>query len=448
MKPNYYQTPLMCRVKKLMLLTLFFLIQSINYSKAGDTTYAITHVNVIPIIGEKLLYNQTVLIKNGKIASIKNAGSEKLPANVFIINGKNQYLMPGMADMHAHLPTGGSDEVPLKDYLKLNIVRGITMLRSMRGHESHPALRDSIRRRYIVGPDLYLASPVLPEEKDMTPDKAKALFREYKNKYDFVKYLYPLRPSLYDSVMMIAKQEGVKVAGHGPKGGIEAALKAKQTSIEHIDLFLREYKKDSLEFNKRIAQMAEAGIFSCPDVDWYYINWNQLKTEELKKRGGIQFLPPSLVDQWVSYSDKMHSQALEKNKEQFLNGIKTGKENLELFSKLLKKLNDARVPLLISAGDGYFIVPGYSFLNECKLFSAAGINNYDILKAATYNAAMISGETEEWGSVQENRRADLVLLSANPLDNIQNIEKINGVMLRGKWFVKKDLEKMRDGVKQ
>ena len=61
---------------------------------------------------------------------------------------------------------------------------------------------------------------------------------------------------------------------------------------------------------------------------------------------------------------------------------------------------------------------------------------------------MISGETEEWGSVQENRRADLVLLSANPLDNIQNIEKINGVMLRGKWFVKKDLEKMRDGVKQ
>jgi hypothetical protein len=195
----------------------------------------------------------------------------------------------------------------------------------------------------------------------ISPDKAKELFKEYKNKYDFVKYLYPLRPSLYDSVMMIAKQEGVKVAGHGPKGGIEAALKAKQTSIEHIDLFLREYKKDSLEFNKRIAQMAEAGIFSCPDVDWYYINWNQLKIDELKKRGGIEFLPPSLVDQWVSYSDKMHLQALEKNKEQFLNGIKTGKENLELFSKLLKKLNDARVPLLISAGDGYFIVPGYSF---------------------------------------------------------------------------------------
>ncbi|HXC06241.1 MAG TPA: amidohydrolase family protein, partial [Bacteroidia bacterium] len=331
------------------------------------------------------------------------------------------------------------------DYLRLNIIRGITTLRSMRGDAKHPALRDSIRQGYITGPTLYLGSPVLPSDKDLNPELAAKLIHQYKQEgFDFIKYLWPLKPAMFDTVLAIAAREGIRVAGHAPKAGLEAALQNKEASVEHIDAFLELYKKDSVKFRQVVHKLGDAGIFSCPDVQWYYLAWNQLALEQLEVRNGMNCIAPAVKEKW-EMEFKMNFAEHMKNRAEFVKQRNAHRKDLEMTARMIKAMQEEGIPLLLSPGDGAFIIPGYSMLDECRNFAEAGISPFEVLKAGTVNPASFCHW--ESGKVEPGKRADLVLLENNPLENVESLDHIQGVMVRGKWFSKDDLEKMEQEIR-
>ncbi|MFI5150335.1 MAG: amidohydrolase family protein [Bacteroidia bacterium] len=433
---------------KILFILLSVLGLEKGYTQHPEQTIAFTEVNVIPMDKDHVLKNQTVLIRGSKIMLVGNTADIKLPSDARIISAKGMYLIPGLADMHAHLPAGDAGDIGMVDYLKLNLIRGITTLRSMRGDTKQLALRDSLRKNLIAGPDLFLASPVLPPDKDLNPDLARTLIKKYKQEdFDFIKYLYTLNPALYDSVMTIASKEHIRVAGHCPKAGLEAALLNGQASVEHLDGFLELYKKDSAKFRETVHKMGLAGICACPDIQWYYLSWNQLGLEQLDGRKGMNLLSPELVGHWDSAYRASYTEHM-KNKPEFIKIRNGHRKDLEMSARMLATMQEQGLSLLLSPGDGPYVVPGFSMLEECRNFIASGISPYETLRAGTVNASAFFKAEKEWGTIEQGKKADLVLLRSNPLDNLDSLDQINGVMTRGVWYSAEELEKIQTELKE
>jgi len=418
-------------MKKLSIL-LFTCIFIFNVK---SQSLLITNVNVIPVEGgEAILKNQTVIIKNGKISEIipfkQEHTNDKLKA---IVDGTGKYLIPGLVDMHVHFPN--EKEIPLDQFFKLNLAAGVTTLRSMRGEPRHLTLRDSINKKLILAPDLYI-SISLPGDSTVTAKELKTFItKSKKENWDFVKYLSGLNPALFDSAALYCKQNNIKLAGHVYNQDLQTAIKANQASVEHYQSVLKEYRKDSLHFDDVMKALKEKNIFIDPTLSFYYIWGLQFANEELKARNGIDQIGIKVYENWVKdymeFLKNFEGVAKQAEMEKYI--AKT-KKNLTDFGRVLKRMNDNKVMLLLSPDESAFNVPGFAMAEEMKLYAKAGISNYDILKIATYNAACFFGKQNEWGSITKSKKANLVLLDKNPLEDIENIKTVNAVILAGKLY--------------
>jgi len=429
--------------KKIALLYWLCAVSCIGtMAQSPGKVSAYVGVHIVPMDREHIIENQTVLIRDGKILEIGDVNSVKIPEEATVVDLKGMFMMPGLADMQATLPEGAPIQIGRDDYLKMNIIRGVTTLRSMHGNHSQLAWRDSIDLHLLLGPHLFLTSPALPSE--LNYKQGCALLEQYKKeKYDFVKYEYPLRASLYDSLLAFAVQINMKIAGNVPAGGIAAAAMNKQASLEHLEPFLEEYKQDTARFLENIQALAAAGVYVCPDFQWYYVNWEQLWPAQLKVKPGMNMLPHQVVSAWIGSYQKEYAEAAGKDKPSYLRKKNERGRELMVGMKLLKMMEEEGVPLMVSAGEGAFIVPGFSMLDECRNFNDAGITPYQTLRAATVNAASFFGQSSVWGTVSKGKRADLLILEENPLLSIESLDKIKGVVLNGTWYPKEELERIQ-----
>jgi len=402
----------------------------------------ITNVNVIPIEGkEHLLKNQTVIIKEGKIESITPFKPEQTRDNTKAhIDGTDKYLMPGMADMHVHFPN--EKDMPLRQFFKLNLAAGVTTLRSMRGEPRHLTLRDSISKKLILAPDLYI-SISLPNDSTITDkDLEKFVKQTKKEGWDFIKYLSGLTPALFYSTALISKESGLKMAGHVYNQDLQTAIKANQSSVEHYQAILKEFRKDSLHFPDVMNELKKRNIYVCPTLSFYYIWGMQYGADDLKERNGVNHISIELQSKWEKeYDDYYAKYNTPAKEEERLKTIARVKQSLYDFGKLLKRMSDANVKLLLSPDESAFNVPGFAMAEEMKVYQKAGLSNYAILKIVTYNAASFFNKEAEWGTIGKNKKANLVLLDKNPLDDIANIKTVNTVILGGKVFNPQELLK-------
>ncbi|HWY35807.1 MAG TPA: hypothetical protein VNX68_14285, partial [Nitrosopumilaceae archaeon] len=216
-------------IKYVYLILLFVLT---SFCMSGQST-VITHVNVIPLEAEPLvLSNQTVFITGDRISDIVPFKEAHVKLKAAIIDGTGKYLIPGLADSHVHLPSGSLDELSMQEYFNLCLASGITTMRSMRGEGRHIGLRDSIRKKLFLAPDLYI-SALLPSDSTVTSEQLKAFIKKSKKEgWDFVKYLHGLTPPLFDSVALYCKQSNIKLAGHVFANDLQTAIKAGQSSVE------------------------------------------------------------------------------------------------------------------------------------------------------------------------------------------------------------------------
>ena len=394
---------------------------------------AITNVTVLPMSRQAVLPGQTVLIEQGKIQKIGPVGQLKIPANAVVVNGKGKYLLPGLVDMHAHLPGAEGTRHSLGNYFALNLASGVTGLRSMRGDASHLRWRDSLRRSSAPASHLYLATPVFTRDKAYAARQALPLLRRYQaSGYDFVKYLGGMTAPQYDSLLADARSVGLKVAGHAPRSGLRGAVAARMASIEHIEAFAEAYQRDSVEFKQLAAQIAANHLFTCPDLFWYEATGLQYSLERLQQLPGLAYVAPELRRDWQAWGEAKRQQLQPAGVSTAAHAQLTA--TLRAYRQAFRLMHEAGVQFLVSPGDGPYVVPGFGMAEELELFVGHGLSPYEALRAATYNAAAWFGETAQRGTVESGKAADLVLLDANPLENIANVRRVHGVVLAGRWL--------------
>ena len=437
-------------------------------------TVAFTNVNVIPMDRERVIANQTVVVVNGVIAQIGDTKHVKPPKNAVLIDGAGKYLVPGFVDMHTHL-LSDSDEFPDSigpDELRVMVANGVTTVRFMIGTPELLTLRTRSASGEIEAPTIFVASPHLTGREQgndfvvNTPEEAREAVRKSKAAgYDFIKVTTFVKPEVYEAAVDEAAKQNIRVVGHADSRfvGVERAWKAKQ-QIEHLDgyieLLLRDdapmkgsvsdlyiynpenWKSfDYIDENK-IPEVARRTVVSNPFVDptqhFMKNTFGRLRTEdEIRKQPDFRFYPPKVQQQWLDFYKK----------NRFINTVPLDKRAhwVQLREKLIKAIYDAGGRIMTGSDTPEFLwLYGFGIHHEMKALKDAGLSNYAVLEAATRNPSMYLGTLDQVGTIEIKKRADLILLNANPLADISATENRAGVMLKGKWHTQQELNAWLD----
>ena len=208
----------------------------------GGHLFAFVGVGVVPVDTERLLENQTVVVRDGRIVEVGPASKVKIPAGAVRIDGRGKFLIPGLADMHAHLfPGDGSANDLASQQLILYLANGVTTVRNMIGAPAHVVLRERVREGKLLGPSLVTAGPPLHGKEAVSPEVAERIVAAQKQAgYDLLKLHEGLKPEVYGAIVAAARKLGIPFAGHVTASvGLSRALAARQASVEHLDGYLQ-----------------------------------------------------------------------------------------------------------------------------------------------------------------------------------------------------------------
>ncbi len=424
-----------------------------NAQAPTPNAVAFENVTVIPVDRERTLARQTVLVRDRRIAAIGPAGSVDLPDGATRVDGTGKYLIPGMAEMHGHIP-GGQNPGYTDRVLLLFVANGITTVRGMLGATSQPALRAAIDRGEKLGPQLFLAGPSLNGNSVPTPDAARRAVTEHRAAgFDLLKIHPGIRRDVYDEISATAAREGIHFAGHVPADvGLLHALEAGQRTIEHVDGYIEALVPAGAPVNPRqsqwfgynlidhideskipslVAATEAAGAWVTP-TQVLFENGMLEPPETTAQRPEMMYLSAEQLDGYVRSTRRRTEQL-------GLTGERAGKF-IELRRRLIKDLHDAGVGILLGAdAPQVFNVPGFATLQEMTALVAAGLSPYAALEAGTKNPAVYLGKEGSFGTVEVGKRADLVLLDGNPLTDIHNVKRQAGVMVAGVWLSADDI---------
>jgi hypothetical protein len=417
-----------------LLLLLLLLAQGKCLAQHGiGNDYVIRKVNIIsPEKKKPLLENRDVYIKDGRIVKIQKASKNLVGINKTIIDGMGKYLMAGLADMHAHIPADDQEK-----YLLMNLAAGVTTLRSMRGDTSHISLKREIAAGKQLGPDLILSAPAISARTSIQEHELPRAVLAYKQMgFDLIKVLSVPDSSYFEKLMAAARTSNMPVAGHSPRQiHVKRVVENGYSSIEHLQGVIDVYQSDSLSLAPLITRLKINKVYNCPTLDWYYISYKQFSLDELTKRKGLEYVDVQLVRQWVAQAETNLLEQSKGNQDSLKQKLNQDRKDIQDKLRLVKKLNESDAPLLLSPdASGAFAIPGFNVCEEMKLYSRAGISNQDILKIAVFNPAAYLGKQDDWGSIGVGKKANLIMLSENPLESIENIEHVEAVMSNGKYL--------------
>lgn len=398
---------------------------------AQTGSYAFTNVNVVPMTGPNVMADQTVVVQNGRITAVGPASRINVPGNAVRIDGRGKYLMPGLAEMHGHIP--GANIQFAERVAFLYVAGGVTTVRGMQGHPSQLELRRRINAGEIIGPRMFLAAPPLSGNSASDPATAERMVRSYKEAgWDLLKIHEGLAPDVYERIAQTARALNMPFGGHVPNGvGVRAAMAAGQSTIDHLDNYV-----DIINDDMDIAQVAEetvkAGVANVPTMPLWEVLRGLHDPASMMDRPELRYMPPQVVQQWRNTAANIRAQT----------NIDYARREIEIRNKLLKALSDAGAVLLMgSDAPQLFSVPGFSIQREMESWVAAGVPVYKVLEAATVNVARHFGDETNSGTVAPGKRADLLLLEGNPLEDIRNVARKAGVMVNGRWLPWAEIEK-------
>ncbi len=435
-----------------------------SQATATTDTPAISHafvdVNVLPMDSERVLAGQTVLVGDGRIVHAGSAADIMVPDGVTVIDGGGKYLMPGVAEMHGHYPNPDASEFT-EAVMHLYVANGVTLVRGMQGGASHLPLRDAIEAREIVGPRLLVCAPAMSGNNVTRPEDAVRLVREAAAAgFDHIKVAEGLAPEVFSAIAETAAEAGLTFSGHvSNRVGLYSALEQGQSTIDHLDNYIEAMiddpevvaelgllelpnvmsQVDEAKVGDVIAATVEAGAGVVPtEVLWETFlggrSGADILAELPETRYWVRDSIPGVasgVNRWVQQTDG-RSAALPQPD--------AGWPVIEMRRRLIKELHDAGVPVLLGTDSPQiFSVPGFSIHREMQVMVESGLTPYQVLHAGTAAVADFLG-AEDFGRVAVGQRADLVLLNANPLDDIGHFADSDGVMVNGVWLSRSDID--------
>lgn len=434
----------------LLIASIFTQPEIANQKTSEPPTVAFINVNLISMTREQLLTGQSVIVRDGKVIETGLSNRVKVPTDALKIDCRGKYLIPGLADMHVHL---NFDQRDNEAFLKLFLANGVTTVLNLMGFPMHLKLREQVAKGEIRGPTIYTSGPFVNEPSHKTiEDVERAVIEQKKAGYDFLKIHGELSRPVYHHLLEVARREHMRVIGHAQRNlGMMTVLEEKQETIAHAEEFLyaylgfkRNYPTELLETAIMIREIsdatARAGTWVIPTLTVYKgIGLQVEDIDAVLARAEVKYMPARVMRGWIP-ANNTYVRRFKKET------ASTFKSRYALLEKLVKGLKDARVRLLAGTDTPVpSVVPGFSIHDELRDLVAAGLTPYEALKTATVNTAEFLQRADA-GTVAAGKRADLILLDANPLVDIANTSRISGVMAGGRWMSKSDLQKMMDEV--
>jgi len=447
-----------------------------SWVQARQELIAFVNVTIVPMNQEHVLPGQTVMVEGKRIVQTGPSSSIKLPAGTQKIDGRGDFLMPGLADMHVHLirsldavksqasssarpaahtiaPLSASDDHERENRALglLFVSNGITSVRNMWGDSAIDTFADEVESRQVLGPHVYSTGPIT----DGSPyvwqgsrvvgsesEAREAVEQDVQAHRVALKIYNGLSADAYRWLVASARKHGLAVVGHVPDAvGLFGVIEARQESIEHLDGFLDALQPDPASAANvttpqlldradlgKLASLVDslrvAGIWNCPTV---VLVKNIRDDAEFQRK--ISLLPPSLVERYRRGIPQWHAHP------------EVTQRVYDLYLAIVHTLRERNARLLLGTdAPKPTVLPGFSLHDELQSFVQAGLTPYQALRAGTSDAAIFLHQEAEFGTVDSGRRADLLLLKANPLENVDNVDKRVGVMVAGRWFTEAELQ--------
>ena len=415
---------------------------------------AFTNVTVLPMTSDAVLPGQTVVVRDGVITAAGPADDVDVPRGATVVDGTGRFLMPGLAEMHAHVPPG--DNPPrrdVEDILFLYVANGITTIRGMLGSDYQIPLAAEIERGEVLGPNFYVGAPSLNGGTARTPEQAETLIRTHAEAGYHLQKIHPGVPlAAWDRMVEVADEVGFTFGGHVPADvGLVHAMETGMSTVDHLDGYVQAIASDDVQAqvnagtislgglargvdDARLAEIVQLTI----DHDVYVVPtmylWENLygapDADRILRQPEMKYVSPGTREGWRRRAG-------------------TGREGADVYlalrKRVLKALSDAGAKILMGTDSPQlFNVPGFALHRELEVMSDAGMSNYEILKSGTatvgeYVASHL-GLDGEFGTIAPGRRADLVLLGSSPLVDLANLFDRVGVMVRGRWVPRAEID--------
>jgi len=433
---------------------------------SSNAQYCLTHISIVDVVNGKIVKNQTVTIKSGRIVAISSHTDKGSTLLAYDCTGK--YLMPGLWDMHIH--DAGDDSSNRFEYVPLFLTNGVTGIRDMWGSEEMLKLKNDIDAGRFTGPRMIIGSPIIDGSKPFFPSALAAATetqgRHYVDSlseagYDFIKVYSLLREPVYLAIADECKKRGIALEGHlSIEIGLEEALDAGQRSFEHnfnINRYLTGKEAELLKWSHHYLDTVHStknpefmvhneplGVgakeFYLPSavlnkmiryrvaiVPTLTLVQGRSQNSDLmaKKTKGLEYLTPGFVNYWMHQSPAFPA------------------EFEQAFGAAAKFLMNKGVLILAGTDvNNPFCVPGFGLQQELINLRAAGLSNLQVLQTATINPAKFLYAEKDLGTVAVGKLADLLVLEDDPLSDVANTQKINAVIVNGKYLSKEDLREM------
>jgi imidazolonepropionase-like amidohydrolase len=440
---------------------------------ASASTLAITHVSVIDATGTPPQPEMTVVVRDGRIVELGKSGEVHPPADARTVDASGKFLIPGLWDMHVHTVFGDWLPRDEKVVLPLFVANGITGVRDMGGDlDVLLQWRAAIAAGRLLGPRMIIAGPMLDGPIPRFPSSApvanaadgRRVVDELKAKgVDFIKIQSLIPRDGYFAAADEAKKLGIVFVGHVPDAvRASEASNAGQKSIEHFtgifegcssieDQLIKGPKSlgqnvktyDPARAKALIALMAKNQTWQVPTLVWERGQW-LVDDIDLTRDPLTKYAPAAWKDRtWPMFVNDIM-------KTMDTDPLAVRKKFVQMELDMTLAMFRAGVPFMAGTDTaaGVHIFPGFSLHQELVLLQRAGLTPMQVLQTATLNPAKFMGRTAELGTVEKGKLADLLLLDANPLDDIANTQKIRGVVLAGRWFDKAALDGMLRGVEK
>lgn len=447
-------------------------------SPAAAKTISLTHVTIIDVENGAKRDDQTLVIKDGKIAKIGPASTVATPADSEIVDGSGKYLIPGLWDMHVH----SHREARWKYHYPLFLAHGVLGVRDAGSHLGSALAAMEWTKTNPIAPHIVWGSPIIDGAPQVNSfglsaedaQSARILVQEMKKYgFDFVKSYDRLTPEAYFALADEAKKQKIPLEGHVPLSlTAQDAISAGQTVIDHLTLVVEacspealalireEYARapreaESLDFlmNEKIVDafadidmaacrplfedFAAHGVWHVPtliQMHGFFRADDPTVSSDLR----IAFTTPSLAAEWKEWSETADRRELT-----------IGKKAFEAQLRSIRALEDAGVGLLAGtdASSESYVFAGAGVHDEMKLMVGAGLTPLEALQTATINPLLYLGRKNDRPVISKGEAADFVLLDADPLFDIENTTRIAGVFAHKDYFDRSELDALLENAK-
>lgn len=427
--------------------------QTTKEKVTGNVT-AFTNVSVIPMTSNRVIENQTVVIRGDEISLIAPSENVEFDSEATIIDGTGKFLIPGLAEMHGHVPpTDPPSNAPrymnmeyVENTLFLYTAAGVTTVRGMLGWANQLELKDKVSSQEIIGPSLYLAGPSFNGNSIGSVEEAISRVRQQKEEgWDLLKIHPGLTLEEYDAMAQTANEIGITFGGHIPSDvGIMHAIEMGQETIDHMDgyvAYLDSYTGKELDqkIHELITLTKENNVWVVPTQALWETILGAADYDALREYDELKYIPKNLVSGYNAWTKRLL------NNSNF--NLENAREHAALRQRLLSEMNTSGVKILMGTdAPQLYSVPGFSIHRELKVMSEAGMSPYEILVTGTKNVGEYFSHKDNFGTIEVGQRADLILVDNNPLEDISNLKKHSGVMVAGRWLSRSFIDEKLAGI--